>query len=153
VDIESVKELIAYLETTKAKRLRVKQEHFEVEIELQDNGVRRVVQNPALQDNPMEEELVEHRQSAAPFKTSKENEEESGAYITSPMVGTFYSAPSPDDPPYVNVGDTVKEGDVVCIIEAMKVMNEVKAEKSGTIKKVLVENGHPVEFGTKLFLI
>ena len=71
----------------------------------------------------------------------------------SPMVGTFYSSPSPDDPPFVNVGDEVKKDTVVCIIEAMKVMNEVKAGKSGKIKKVFVDNAHPVEFGTQLFLI
>lgn len=78
---------------------------------------------------------------------------DSGVFVTSPMVGTFYTASAPDAPPLVKVGDTIHKDTVVCIIEAMKVMNEVKAGVSGTVTEVLVENGHPVEFGTKLFSI
>ncbi len=73
--------------------------------------------------------------------------------IESPLVGTFYSAPSPDAPPYVKPGDEVSEETVVCIIEAMKVLNEIKAETRGIIRKVLVENAQPVEFGQPLFYI
>lgn len=73
--------------------------------------------------------------------------------ITSPMVGTFYASPSPEADPYVSVGSVVTEDTVVCIVEAMKVMNEIKAEKRGVIRKVLVESSTPVQFGEKLFLI
>ena len=73
--------------------------------------------------------------------------------IRSPMVGTFYRAPSPDADPFVEEGDVVQEGDVLCIIEAMKVMNEIKAEFSGTIEKIVVENGQAVEYGEVLFLV
>jgi acetyl-CoA carboxylase biotin carboxyl carrier protein len=73
--------------------------------------------------------------------------------ITSPMVGTFYAAPNPDAPPFINVGDSIGPERVVCIVEAMKVFNEIKAECSGTIEKVLVSNGDPVEFGQPLFLV
>jgi acetyl-CoA carboxylase biotin carboxyl carrier protein len=73
------------------------------------------------------------------------------AQIVSPMVGTFYFAPSPDSPPYVTVGQEVAEDTVVCIIEAMKVMNEIKAEMKGIIVEVLAQNGKPVEFGKPLF--
>lgn len=73
--------------------------------------------------------------------------------INSPMVGTLYVAPSPDSPPYVTVGSVVTPDTVVCIIEAMKVMNEIKAEMSGTIVEILVENGKPVEFGRPLFRV
>ena len=73
--------------------------------------------------------------------------------IDSPLVGTFYRASSPDAAPFVNVGDRVTADSVVAIIEAMKVMNEIKAEKSGVIKEILVENGQPVEFGQRLFVI
>lgn len=76
-----------------------------------------------------------------------------GTYISSPLVGTFYESPSPEDPPFIKVGDSVDENTVVCIVEAMKVMNEVKAGMKGVIKEILVDNGQPVEFGTKLFLI
>lgn len=73
--------------------------------------------------------------------------------ITAPIVGTFYAAPAPDAPPYVKVGDRVKAGQVLCIIEAMKLMNEIKAEVAGTVKQVLVENGQPVEYDQPLFVI
>ncbi len=73
--------------------------------------------------------------------------------IKAPMVGTFFSAPSPGDPPYVEVGDTVTPDKIVCTIEAMKVMNEIEADASGKIVKVLVENEQPVEFGQELFLV
>jgi acetyl-CoA carboxylase biotin carboxyl carrier protein len=76
-----------------------------------------------------------------------------GGAIVSPMVGTFYRAPSPDSPPYIEVGQEVKEDTVVCIIEAMKVMNEIKAEVVGVIVEVLAQNGKPVEFGKPLFAV
>ena len=73
--------------------------------------------------------------------------------VKSPMVGTFYGAPSPASPPFVEVGQTVNVGDTLCIIEAMKLMNEIEAEKSGVVKKILVENGQPVEYGEPMFII
>ncbi len=73
--------------------------------------------------------------------------------IKSPMVGTFYRAPAPDADPFVREGDRIEKGDILCIVEAMKLMNEIKAEVSGTVEKILVENGEPVEFGQVLFLI
>jgi acetyl-CoA carboxylase biotin carboxyl carrier protein len=77
----------------------------------------------------------------------------SGEAISSPMVGTFYRKPSPDDPDFVNVGDTISEGQTLCIIEAMKVMNEIKAERSGTITQICVDDGTPVQFGDELFRV
>jgi acetyl-CoA carboxylase biotin carboxyl carrier protein len=79
--------------------------------------------------------------------------EEGLALVTSPIVGTFYVAPSPDAEPYVKVGDTVHKGQVLCIVEAMKLMNEIEADASGVIVKRFPENGQPVEFGEKLFAI
>jgi acetyl-CoA carboxylase biotin carboxyl carrier protein len=76
-----------------------------------------------------------------------------GHAVKSPMVGTFYRAPSPDAKPFVEVGGVVKEGDTICVIEAMKLMNEIEADASGTIKAILVENGQPVEYGQALFII
>jgi acetyl-CoA carboxylase biotin carboxyl carrier protein len=76
-----------------------------------------------------------------------------GSEITSPMVGTFYRKPAPDADNFVDVGSTVSEGQTICIIEAMKVMNEIKAEQSGTITEVMVEDGNPVQFGDVLFRI
>jgi len=73
--------------------------------------------------------------------------------IKAPMVGTFYRAPAPTADPYIEIGNKIKPGDVLCIIEAMKLMNEIKAEVAGEVVEILVENGHPVEFGQPLFLI
>ncbi|MBQ7696246.1 MAG: acetyl-CoA carboxylase biotin carboxyl carrier protein, partial [Lentisphaeria bacterium] len=73
--------------------------------------------------------------------------------IESPLVGTFYAAPSPDLPPFVKVGDKVTPDTVICIIEAMKVMNEVKAEKSGVVKEIVAQNGQPVEYGQILMVL
>lgn len=77
----------------------------------------------------------------------------SGTQVTSPMVGTFYRAPSPGADPFVQVGSQVKKGDTLCIIEAMKLLNEIEAEVSGTVKEILVDNAQPVEFGQALFVI
>jgi len=76
-----------------------------------------------------------------------------GHVMTAPMVGTFYRSGSPGNPPFVEVGQAVKEGDTLCILEAMKLMNEIEADATGTIKAILVENGQPVEFGQPLFII
>ncbi|CAD6556791.1 acetyl-CoA carboxylase biotin carboxyl carrier protein [Paraburkholderia sabiae] len=76
-----------------------------------------------------------------------------GHVVTSPMVGTFYRAPSPGADPFVQVGDTVKEGQTICIIEAMKLLNEIESDQAGVIKEILVENGQAVEYGQPLFVI
>jgi acetyl-CoA carboxylase biotin carboxyl carrier protein len=76
-----------------------------------------------------------------------------GHVVKSPMVGTFYRSPSPDAKPFVDVGATVKAGDTICVLEAMKLMNEIEADATGTIKAILVENGQPVEYGQPLFII
>jgi acetyl-CoA carboxylase biotin carboxyl carrier protein len=74
-------------------------------------------------------------------------------FVTSPFVGTFYRSPSPDAPPFVEVGSAIREGQALCIVEAMKLMNEIEAECAGTIVEILAENGKPVEFGHKLFKV
>jgi acetyl-CoA carboxylase biotin carboxyl carrier protein len=76
-----------------------------------------------------------------------------GHVVTSPMVGTFYRAPSPGADPFVQVGDTVKEGQTICIIEAMKLLNEIESDASGVVKEILVENGQAVEYGQPLFVV
>jgi acetyl-CoA carboxylase biotin carboxyl carrier protein len=82
-----------------------------------------------------------------------EIEDAGGTFVTSPFVGTFYRAPSPDAPSFVEVGTHVREGQTLCIVEAMKLMNEIESEVTGTIVEILAENGKPVEFGQKLFRI
>lgn len=84
---------------------------------------------------------------------NQENEIKEGNVVESPMVGTFYSKPSPDSEPYVKVGQKVKKGDVLCIIEAMKLMNEIESEFDGEIKEILLQDGECVEYGKPLFII
>lgn len=87
------------------------------------------------------------------LEIKKNNEEDEGEWIRAPFVGTYYSAPSENSAPFVTVGQKVKKGDVLCILEAMKVMNEIKANKTGTVKKININNGEMVEFDKKLILI
>lgn len=157
---------MAVMGRTGTKRLMIKKEGFELQLERQENGkfIEPVIDSS--DDLLFRQENSLHRASIAlsrgkespsqvSLSTSNVNDQEiaTGTFVTSPMVGTYYTTPSPDDPPFIKVGDKVEKHTVVCIIEAMKVMNEVKAGVSGTISEILVENGHPVEFGTKLFRI
>ena len=126
----------------------VEEENFKIKIK-RDTGKEPVTQiiAPA---------AVPAAAPAAPSTASvpepdPETDGDSAAYIVSPMVGTFYSSPSPDSDPYVNSGDSVSAETIVCIIEAMKIMNEIQAEQSGSIAEVLVESGQPVEYGQRLF--
>ncbi|NOX98062.1 MAG: acetyl-CoA carboxylase biotin carboxyl carrier protein [Nitrospirae bacterium] len=92
-------------------------------------------------------------ESVSPEREKKESPEKRLTEIASPMVGTFYRAPSPEAKPFVEEGDEIEEGQVICIIEAMKLMNEIKSEVKGRVVKILRENGHPVEFGQVLFMV
>ena len=91
--------------------------------------------------------------TAAPAMVPAEPPVHEGPVIKAPMVGTFYRAASPDAKPFVEVGQAVKEGDTICIIEAMKLMNEIEADAAGVVKAILVENGQPVEYGQPLFIL
>ena len=91
--------------------------------------------------------------AAAPAPAAEAPAGQEGHVVKAPMVGTFYRSPSPDAKAFVEVGQTVKEGDTICIIEAMKLMNEIEADASGTVKAILVENGQPVEYGQPLFIL
>ncbi len=94
-----------------------------------------------------------HEDIAPLLKQSDHEQEKPYTVVSSPMVGTFYRAPAPDDPPFISVGDTVKVGQTLCIIEAMKVMNEIESEVSGTIVETLIDNALPVEYNQPLFYI
>jgi len=131
----------------------------ELEVESED-GLRLVVKKtstvpmPPTIMSPMVSGIIPSPPFASPSPTAKEEETDpSIAIIKAPMVGTFYRAPAPDAPPFVEVGQAVQNSTVVCILEAMKVMNEIKAGMAGTVREILVENGQPVEFGQPLFKI
>ncbi len=115
-----------------------------------DNRVQMPI--PVVQSVPFVQSEVKNEVKTETVAETKADDE-SGNVVTSPIVGTFYSSPSSDKPNFVKVGDTVNEGDVLCIVEAMKVMNEVKSKYSGVVKKILIENEAIVEFGQPLFVI
>ncbi|MBU0694756.1 MAG: acetyl-CoA carboxylase biotin carboxyl carrier protein [Candidatus Omnitrophica bacterium] len=120
------------------------------ELEVEEEG-KRVRLKKSSQDHPV---IVSQISPQNKLEQSREPEKEQGLVeINSPMVGTFYRAPSPGTKPYVEVGDDAKLGDIICIIEAMKLMNEIKADREGKIVQILVENGESVEFGQTLFMI
>lgn len=149
MDLKQIKEIITLMERAGIKKLSIKQKSGEeLHLERQEEHAPQSIPHPVAVFHP-----PVHHASHPVREEPVAGEDKPGQFITAPLVGTFYTATSPDEPPLVKVGDKVSENTVVCIIEAMKVMNEVKAGKSGTVAEVLVENAHPVEFGTKLFRI
>ena len=132
-----------------------------VEIELEKSGIRVRLRKDARPAHPSVPEPPSPRtettkESAAtpPASAISPSPQEAGGFVvTSPIVGTFYRAPAPDADPYVEVGDRVKKGQILCIVEAMKLMNEIESELDGKIEAILMENAHPVEFGEPLFRI
>ena len=144
-DIKKIKELIALLEDSKLKKLSIKKKDEEIFLEKEDsfsNSQPPITPKPDITSKVIEEETKE------PLETEAE-----GKIVPSPMVGSFYAAPGPDQPAFVKVGDKVSAETVLCIIEAMKVMNEVKAGIDGVVDEIYVKNGQTIEYGTKLFRI
>jgi acetyl-CoA carboxylase biotin carboxyl carrier protein len=159
VELKQIKELMASMEKASIRRLRIKEKDgYELELERKEE----VVHSPSIAIPHTYSELPHrfppqlpphHLGHAMEASGHLKDKEASGKYITSPLVGTVYQARTPEDPPFVKIGDVVDEQTIVCIVEAMKVMNEVKAGISGTIAEILVGNTQPVEFGTKIFKI
>jgi len=153
VELKQIKELMAAMERAGLKKISIKEKDgSELMLErAEENQGHLQHQAPAYQPHT---HPVYHPPSPVVKAPHPEPEKAvEGRFVTSPMVGTYYSSPSPDDPIFVKVGDRVEENTVVCIIEAMKVMNEVKAGVSGVIAEIYINNGHPVEFGTKIFRV
>ncbi|MDR2539982.1 MAG: acetyl-CoA carboxylase biotin carboxyl carrier protein [Chlamydiales bacterium] len=153
MDLKEIKHLMNAMKESGIQKLVIKKkEGDELHLENQVNSGISSMGFPSVQHDK-EQTFSAPSIHSSERSSSVVKEEKPGQYITAPLVGTFYSSASPDDEPFVKVGDMVKEDTVLCIIEAMKVMNEVKAGKSGKIAEILVENGYPVEFGTKMFRI
>jgi acetyl-CoA carboxylase biotin carboxyl carrier protein len=147
VDWELIKKLVQVIKEEDITGLAVEEKGIKYEVRRDKGGVvgTQVTQVPA----PVHPHAAKSDTAPKPA----EDPEEGLTAITSPMVGTFYRAPSPESPPFVSVGDEVEQGKVVCIIEAMKLFNEIESEVKGKIVKILVENGQPVEYGQKLMMI
>jgi acetyl-CoA carboxylase biotin carboxyl carrier protein len=144
MDVKVLKEIIEIFDNSKANVFEFENEEFRIFL---DKSAKAAAAAPVQTSAPVEAPKVVQKVEAKPEC------EIDGELITSPMVGTFYQAPSPDSPPYVKVGDKVKKGQTLCIIEAMKIMNELEAEFDCEILEVLVEDGQPVEFDTPLFKV
>ncbi len=146
MNIKKIRELVEMMNESGLTEVEVELEGQK--IKLTKNARGNIEQVP--QENFVSQPVVQNApQQKAPEGSSPKNLKE----ITSPMVGTFYRSSNPDAEPYVQEGDIVKKGDVVCIVEAMKLMNEVKSEVSGRIREVLAENAEPIEFGQVLFTV
>ncbi|WP_213357655.1 acetyl-CoA carboxylase biotin carboxyl carrier protein [Chlamydiifrater phoenicopteri] len=160
MDLKQIEKLMIAMGRNGMKRFVIKKEGLELELE-KDSGQSNEM--PGFYDGrlfsgfsrekPIPSDPI-NKESAEDSSVSKSAPEaDVGLFVNSPLVGTFYSAPSPDSPPFVKPGDTISEDTIVCIVEAMKVMNEVKAGIKGKVVEVLLTNGDPVQFGSKLFRV
>lgn len=143
LDLDQLRELIRLLDESALT---------EIEVEQDDDRIR-IRREPAPIAGPVAAASWTPGTPAGTQPPQTPMEPEAGVYVTSPFVGTFYRAPSPESEPFVDVGDSIRPGQVLCIVEAMKLMNEIEAEVAGTIAEVLVEDGKPVEYGDRLFRI
>jgi acetyl-CoA carboxylase biotin carboxyl carrier protein len=144
MDIRKIKKLIEMLQDSDLK---------EIEVSQGDESVRISRDNRSQTSEPIIQKQVVHEASNIVSQEEIPQEEVKGNKVTSPIVGTFYRKPSPDKDPFIKVGDVVQEGDILCIIEAMKMMNEIKSDFSGKIVSIDVEDGQPVEYGQHIITI
>lgn len=150
MDPKLIEKYMAAMEKNGIKRMIIKHEGMEIELEREvPLYAVGTVSLPSLSPQASLAAIPTTSSPVPPLSLEKQE----GKYITSPMIGTFYAASSPGAPPLVKGGDMVSEDTVVCIVEAMKVMNEIKAGVKGIISEVLVKNGEPIDFGTKLFKV
>lgn len=149
--VECVEALAKIVKENELSKIKISTETMDIVIEGKSSAVNNIVSAmPSIPTMPAMPAAPAASVSAA---SSAENTAVSGNIITSPIVGTFYSSPSPEKPCYVKVGDSVNAGDVVCIIESMKLMNEINSEFTGKVAEIYVNNGDAVEFGQKIMRI
>ena len=151
MDLRKLKKLIDLVQESGIGEIEITEGEEKVRISRQSAGAS-IMMAPAMSQMPMGMVPAQAgAPAAAPIPAAPP--EPSGHVLKSPMVGTFYRAPSPGAPAFVEVGQSVTKGQTLCIIEAMKLLNEIESDAAGTIKAILVENGQPVEYGQPLFLI
>ena len=148
MDLRKLKKLIDLVEESSISELEITEGEERVRISKSGVGVPAQVAVPAAAATTVAPPVPETK-----VLSKVEEELLAGHMVKSPMVGTFYRTSAPGSDPFVEVGQTVKEGDTLCIIEAMKLLNEIEADKDGVIKAILIENGQPVEYGEALFVI
>jgi acetyl-CoA carboxylase biotin carboxyl carrier protein len=156
LDVDALRRIVELLETTEITRLSWRRGPERLLI-TRGHGPAPIVQvTPSVAPvalSPMQPVSLAPRSAGAAEATPAPASDKKGHVVNSPFVGTFYRTPAPDQPSFVDVGSVVRKGKVLCIIEAMKLMNEIEADEPGKITEILVENGQPVEFGQALFRI
>lgn len=157
MDIKEIQNLIKFVAKSGATEVKLEMDDFKITIKTTTEGA---TETAYIQQIPVQAQAISPVAAQAPVASTETqtvaNEvAENNNYITvkSPIIGTFYRKPSPDKAPFVEVGSTIKSGDVLCVIEAMKLFNEIESEVSGKIVKVLIDDSSPVEFDQPLFLV
>ena len=153
MDLRKLKTLIDLVAESDISELEVTEGEGKVRIVKSQPQYSMAMPQQMVQQAPVTAPAVAATAAPAAAAEAPTAPAEAGHKVTSPMVGTFYRAPSPGASNFVEIGSTVKEGQTICIIEAMKLLNEIECDKSGVVKAILVENGQPVEFGQALFVI
>lgn len=157
MEYNQIQELLKAVDESSVTKVRVKDGDFEITIEKQSATAQPVAYHMPMQAAPMPQmQAAPAAPAAAPAASAAPAEaaaSTNGQTVKSPMIGTFYRSPSPDKPAFINVGDEIRAGQVVCIIEAMKLFNEIESEVSGRVVKVLVDDASPVEYDQPLFLV
>ena len=153
MDIRKVKKLIELLDETGVAEIEIKEGEESVRISRHPSGGTFAMMPQHMTYGPPPAPAAAPATPAAPVAAPAPAAASADQAVTAPMVGTFYSAPAPGAKPFVDIGSEVKAGDVLCIIEAMKMMNQIESDKAGRIVSVLAKNGDPVEFGQPLFVI
>ncbi len=152
MDIRKVKKLIELLEESDVAEIEIHEGEESVRIS-RNSSLPAAMAMPAIMPQVSAAAPVAPAATAPPAAAEESAPELVGHAVRSPMVGTFYRSPSPGSKPFVEVGQQVSAGDTLCIIEAMKILNQIESDKTGTVKQILVENGEPVEYNEPLFII
>ena len=158
MDIKEIQNLIKFVSKSGVEEVKIEREGFKITIKTKKNTPQQVVVEevptkiniPTQVAVPISKEITEEKTSDVDISKTKDSNH---IIIKSPIIGTFYRKPSPDKPSFVEVGQNIGEGDVLCVIEAMKLFNEIESEVSGKIVKILVDDQNPVEFDQPLFII
>ncbi|QIE59856.1 acetyl-CoA carboxylase biotin carboxyl carrier protein [Rasiella rasia] len=159
MDIKEIQSLIKFVAKSGATEVKLEMDDVKITIRTGETGSKGettyIQQVPSMAPAPVAQAAPQAAVDAAPAAATPAAADEDSKYITvkSPIIGTFYRKPSPDKPVFIEVGDTINTGDVLCVIEAMKLFNEIESEVSGKIVKVLVDDASPVEFDQPLFLV
>ncbi len=154
MDLNLIKKLVKIVDTSEITDLEVEENGLRVKVAKKIRTFKNFEQPQVILSQAPPSTEVSSAQTKPEEKNIPEQEEQTDFHeVKSPIVGTFYRAPAPDADPYVQVGDTVTAGSVLCIIEAMKLMNEIESDVSGKVVKILIDNGKPVEYNQPLFLI